>query len=132
MNKQNINFQIQGEKAVKTYLTDPYISNGSFMLINNEVDSVRISVKSVSIVMGANQEKVKEISVFDMDKEKTVNIDNFLVQPNSRMSIIVGFPRIPIQEHLNKNTCVKVIFEVQGKEIQAISNVEFTRRIPLH
>ncbi len=131
MSEQKINFLIQGEKVSKSYLSDPFVSNGKFTLINNEGDPVNVSIHTVSLTIGEQQQMIEDVSVFDMNEEQTLDSKKIIITPNSKTALMIGFPRVPIQGTPGSEIFLEVVFTVQEEKIKVISDIELTRRIPL-
>lgn len=121
---------LTGATVSINYLADPYISRGEFRLANQSAHSINASIKSVSLQVGNKIEKLSDYSAFDIGLGKEIDVDNLYVKAKSGLVFSVGFPRIEYTSSFKDSIGLELIVNVEGVELQAVSPIKLTKRIP--
>lgn len=130
MDKYEMTISIRGEKVTKSFISDPFISHGNFLIENNGEYDVNLSVKTVILKIENDYYPIKESSLFNMTNEIALNPHNFIIEAHTKMRAVLGFPRIPFEGNLSESIAVEAVFLFNGKELTAVSKIELIRRIP--
>ena len=119
-----------GETVTVSYVADPSIGHGQFLLENYEAYAVTASVESAWLELGTQRHPLTGISVYDLDREQAVNPKSFNVGAGVTMKFLVGFPKLAYDPRFGEFTAVNLRLNVNDAELQALSPIVFERRIP--
>lgn len=124
-------FNLSGETVTISYVTDPSVGHGRFLLENDEAIAATATVKSTWLELGEHRWVFSEVTVFDSDQERMVNPENFTIPAKSTLTFLVGFPKVVHEPRFGESAAVGLKLNVNGVELQALSPIKFERRIPL-
>lgn len=122
-------FHLIGEIVTISYVADPWVSRGQFRLENHGTTPISATVEAVWL-KSEEPQPLTEISIFNLDQEQTIDPESFTVPAGAAMTFLVGFPRIAYEPHFGETVAVGLRLSVDGIEQQALSPIEFVRRIP--
>ncbi|MBW4528045.1 MAG: hypothetical protein KME18_23165 [Phormidium tanganyikae FI6-MK23] len=123
------NVRLIGETVTISYVADPGISRGQFRLENHGTTAISAKVEAVWLER-EEQEPLTEISIFDLAQEQTVSSEHLVVQAGAAMTFLAGFPRIAYEPQFGETVAVGLRLIVDGVALEALSPIEFVRRIP--
>jgi hypothetical protein len=122
--------QLIGEPVPVSYVADPSVGYGQFRLENRGHKAVTAAVQSAWLELGARQQPLSDITVFDLDQELMVNPESYKVDAKAIVRFRVGFPRFAHEPRFGESSAVGLRLSVNSAELQAKSPIEFVRRIP--
>ncbi len=121
--------RLMGEPVTISYVADPGLSRGQFRLENHGTAAITAKVEAVWLER-EGQQPLTEITIFNLEQEQTVSPENLTVQAGTAMTFLVGFPRIAYEPDFGETVAVGLRLSINGVELQALSPVEFIRRVP--
>jgi hypothetical protein len=124
------NLQLIGEAVTVSYVADPSVGYGQFRLENLGDNAVTAAVQSAWLKLGARQQPLADITVFDLDQERMVNPESYKVDAKAIVRFLVGFPSFAHEPRFGESIAVGLRLSVNSAELQAQSPIEFVRRIP--
>ena len=124
-------FELVGEKVVISFVSDPSIGRGHFHLKNRTSLSETATIESSWLELNGDVRLLPEISVFDRKLAREVDPKQIDVGPESTVEFYVGFPRITLEPRFGDSGSVGIRLRIGGVQLEAISNLQFVRRIPL-
>ena len=131
MTANRSNAELTGETVTVSYLADPVVGHGLFLLENHGAAAITVSVQSAWLEIGGHQQPLAGISVFDLDKEESVNHEEFRVSAGASFRFMLGFPKVAFAPRFGEAVVVGLRVNANGNQLQALSPIRFERRIPL-
>lgn len=119
-----------GETVTISYVADPSIGYGQFRLENRGAVAVTAAVESAWLELGGHRQPLAGVTVFDLDQDRMVDPESFEVDAEATVRFLVGFPRVAHEPRFGESSAVGLRLNVNGAELQALSLIEFVRRIP--
>ncbi|KAF5435364.1 hypothetical protein C5S35_11250 [Candidatus Methanophagaceae archaeon] len=113
-----------------SYVTDPSVGYGQFRLENCGTIAVTAAVKSAWLELGGHRQPLAGITVFDLDQDRMLNPESFKVDAEATVTFLIGFPVVAHEPRFGESTVVGLRLSINGTELQALSPIEFVRRIP--
>jgi len=122
--------QFTGETVIVSYIADPSLGYGRFRLENHGLATVTAAVESAWIELAGHGRPLAKFSIFDLDREQTVNAAGFNVARETDLRFLVSFPKIAYIPGFGASAAVGVLLRVDDLELQAVSTIQFENRIP--
>lgn len=129
MNVHDSDLRLIGEKVTVSYVADPILGYGQFRL-ENKGASVTGAVTEAWLELGGERLSLSDITLYDRPLGKMVDPRNFEVGAGETVTFFLGFPQRVYEPRFGESTSVGLRLSVNGTELQALSPIEFVRRIP--
>ena len=122
--------ELKGETVIVNYIADPSLRYGRFHLENHRLSAVTASVESAWMELAGRRRPLLKFSVFDLDREQTVDAAGFDIAQGTDVTFLLNFPKLAYLPSFGESAAVGLILRVSDLELQAVSSIQFEKRIP--
>jgi hypothetical protein len=126
--KKSSNVRLSGETVTISYIADPAVGHGQFLIDNQSNKSINAKVEEIWLDLGNSQQPLQPVTIYDMSQEKALNPKDFSILPKAVLNFLVGFPQVMHEPHFGETCSVFLKLVINGTELTARSPIRFERR----
>lgn len=127
---QPSDLHLTGEPVEISYVVDPAIGHGQFLLENRGTNAANASVQAAWLQLGSRRQSLAGVTVYVLGEEQMVDADDFQVAAQSTLNFLLGFPAVAYEPPFGESVAVGLQLKVNGAELEALSPITFVRRLP--
>jgi hypothetical protein len=121
---------LTGEPVEISYVADPHVGRGEFVLANPGPAPLSASVETAWFEADAQRRPLSGVTVFDLDHDQTLDAHALRVEAGDTLRFWLGFPRIAYEPQVGEAAAVGLRLRAGDTLLEARSPVRFLRRWP--
>jgi hypothetical protein len=130
MDHADSKIRLAGERVTVSYVADPQIGHGQFTFENHGAVAETATIEKAWLRTGNNVTQLSGVTVFDIERERSLDPAKIELPPGASVRFYVGFPAVAWEPRFGETCEVGIRTWVGEVRFEAASEVVMERRIP--